>query len=101
MAVQASVTVSGGSIQPVADIRLRGQGNGEVSIKWSLDTDGWTFTSNGIDLNNSNFQKDGPSNNGKNYTWKRKADGADGSTVKYTINVTNGTTTQTLDPSII
>jgi len=103
MAAQVTVSVSGGNITAQPDpVSLRGQGNGVVSIKWDLDTPGWSFTGSGIDISNSNFQKDGPSNNNKSYSWKRKSGGADSSTVKYTINVVDSNNNNlSLDPTII
>ncbi len=103
MPVQASVTVTAAGIQVSPDpIDLTGQGRGAVVINWDIQTSGWSFTSNGIALSNGNFDDNGsPPGNRQRYTWTRKPDGADGTTVKYSISATDGTNTKELDPSII
>lgn len=103
MPIQASVTVTPAGIQVSPDtIDLTGQGQGAVVIQWDIDTTGWSFTSSGIGMGNPNFDDNGsPPGNRQRYTRTRSPNGADGTTVKYSINVTDGTNTQMLDPSII
>ena len=86
-------------------ISLKGQGNGAVVIQWDIDpgsTQGWSFGTSGIDIKNpaGHFTHGGAGNGNKRYTWTRDAHGADGKPYRYTINVTNGTATMSLDPII-
>jgi len=86
---------------------------GNVDIFWVVQPDPWTFTENnggvstGIDIKNAPgglFKDKGgrdklgnPSQ--KHHNWERKT--ADNKTYKYIINVTDGTTTLSLDPFIV
>jgi len=68
------------------------------SVPWHIRTSGWTFVAGtGITLNNHpgwSVQPASPTN------WVAHGQ-KDGATIKYTINVTNGTATLTWDPRII
>lgn len=103
MPVQANVTVTAAGIQVSPEpINLTGQGQGAVVIQWDITTPGWSFTSNGIGISNPNFGDGGSApGNRQRFTWTRRPNGADGSTVKYSIAVTDGTTPQVWDPNII
>jgi hypothetical protein len=86
---------------------------GQVDIFWVVQPDPWTFTENsggvstGIDIKKvpgGRFKDKGgkdqagnPSH--KTHNWERMA--ADGQTYRYTINVTDGTTILSWDPSIV
>ena len=72
-----------------------------VNLHWKISTPGWTFPSNGIAIANSGTEFSEPEvkNNGKQFKWKDK--NTPGLSFKYTITVTNGTTTKSLDPTII
>lgn len=104
MPVQASVSVTATGIQVSPEpIDLTGQGRGAVVIQWDISTAGWSFTSAGIGISNPNFGDGGAApGNRQRFTWTRRANAADGSTVKYSISVTDGTNPpQVLDPNII
>jgi len=103
MPVLAIVVVTAGGIQVSPEpINLTGQGQGAVVIQWDIQTPGWSFTPSGIGIDNPQFGDGGsPPGNRQRFTWTRKPNGADGSTVKYSISVTDGTTPQMVDPSII
>jgi hypothetical protein len=68
------------------------------AVPWHIRTNGWTFvTGTGITLNNHpgwSVQPASPVN------WVAKGQ-KDGATIKYAINVTNGTVTVSWDPRII
>ena len=68
------------------------------SIPWHIRTNGWTFVAGtGITLNNHpgwSVQPASPTN------WVAKGQ-KDGTTIKYSINVTNGSVTVPWDPRII
>lgn len=87
-------------------IRLKGQGNGAVVIQWDIDprsTPGWSFAANGIAIGNhgNKFGNSGPANGNRRFTWIRNPNQADGEFYKYSIGVTNGTTTVIVDPIIV
>jgi len=102
MPVQANITVTAtGILVSPEPIDLTGQGQGAVVIQWDITSAGWSFTPSGIGISNPNFGGGGPVTGNRRFTWTRKPNGADGSTIKYSISVTDGTTPQVLDPSII
>ena len=88
-------------------------GLGSTDIFWVVQPDPWVFTENaggvstGIDIKKAPsglFKDKGGKDNAGNpsrkaHNWQRMA--ADGNTYSYTINVTDGTTTLSWDPSIV
>lgn len=99
---QVNVTVSGNQIAvDKPSLNLVGQGR-NVELMWNLQTQGWTFTSTGIVIDNNTdgmFHDPQLTQQGTRYIWIDTNTG--GLTYKYTINVTNGTSTLSLDPTII
>lgn len=79
---------------------LRGSGP-NVEIQWHIATQGWTFPDNGIVIsgNDGQFHDGHMAQQGTRYIWTDNNSG--GKTYKYTVNVTNGSTPLSLDPSII
>jgi len=87
-------------------INLKGHGHGAVPIQWDIDpqsSPGWSFATNGIAISkpSNHFGHGGPSDGNKHYTWTRNPNQANGQHYKYSISVTNGTTTVIVDPGII
>jgi hypothetical protein len=102
--VTKTVTASSITIQVQVSpdpINLAGQGQGAVPIQWDIATQGWSFAENGIAIGNPKFSNGGPANGNRRYTWTRNPNQADGQTYKYSISVTDGTSTVILDPNII
>ena len=99
MATQATVTIANNVISVTPDPVPAGNGQ-NVNIHWSISTDGWTFPSNGIVIANGTgvFSDPEVKDNGKTFKWKDKND--NNLSYKYTINVTNGTTPLSKDPTI-
>lgn len=79
---------------------LRGMGP-TITIQWLIATQGWTFPANGIVItdNDGQFHDGHMAQQGTRYIWIDNNSG--GKTYKYTVNVMNGSTPLTLDPSII
>lgn len=78
---------------------LRGMGP-TITIQWLIATQGWTFPDDGIVIHDNDGQfHGGQAQQGTRYIWID--DNSGGKTYKYTVNVTNGSTPLTLDPSII
>ena len=76
-------------------------GNGRnVPFNWTIATNGWTFTANGIDIpaGGNQFSGGHPSAQGKQFHWVDKNDVA--GTYKYNVNVTNNSVNASLDPTI-
>jgi hypothetical protein len=70
-----------------------------VHIMWKIENSpGWSFTSNGIVIKNNDGQFDSPEPAGPNFKWHDK--NSNNKNYPYTVNVTDGTTTLTLDPAI-
>ncbi|HEY0856130.1 MAG TPA: hypothetical protein VGE16_03690 [Albitalea sp.] len=69
-------------------------------IQWNLTTPGWTFPSNGIEIegNDGEFTQLRPTDEGTKFKCMDRNTG--GKAYKYNINVTNGKTTLSLDPII-
>ena len=81
--------------------RLSMLGKGiDALIQWDLVTPGWTFPDNGIviDDNLGEFTRLHVVDEGRKF-WCFDRN-SDGKTYKYSVNVTNGQTTLTLDPTI-
>lgn len=98
MAIQATVSITNNVISVTPDpLPVRGS---NVEVHWDISTAGWTFPSNGIVIKNpgSEFSDPEVKNNGNRFKWKDK--NASVGTYKYAINVTNGTTPLSLDPTI-
>lgn len=72
----------------------------DVHIQWMLKTSGWTFPANGIVIhgNDGEFIDLAPTDNGRKFTGVDRNTNA--KSYKYDINVSNGTTTLALDPTI-
>jgi hypothetical protein len=72
-----------------------------AALQWNITTGGWTFPSDGIDVANGagEFYGGNVVQNGTRYvlTDRNSVRAQD----KYTVKVTNGTQTLTLDPIII
>ena len=99
MAIQATVSIANNVISVTPD-PLPVSGN-NINIHWDISTPGWTFPSNGIVITNpgSEFEDPEVQNNGNRFKWKDKNSSA--GNYKYAINVTNGSTPLTFDPTII
>ena len=74
------------------------------TIQWDIpqnQTGGWTFPATGIAISGNTGQFHGPGvvQQGKRFIWQDN--NTDNQTYKYTVSVTNGTSTLTLDPNII
>ena len=98
---QVNVTVSGGQVSvDTPTLNLRGKGH-VITIHWVMGTDGLRFTDTGIVIpeNTGQFTGNQLQPNGQLYIWIDQND--DGRTYKYTVNVTNGTSTLSLDPIIV
>jgi hypothetical protein len=88
-------------------------GLGPVDIFWTVQPAPWMFTENsggvstGIDIKHAptgRFKDKGGKDSAGNpsrkaHNWERR--NADGNTYRYTINVTDGTTTLSWDPQIV
>jgi hypothetical protein len=73
----------------------------DVSIYWTICTPGWEFTDEGIVIHENRSQFIEPRREGKDrngFHWKSR--NTHKKLYKYTINVTNGTTTASRDPGI-
>jgi len=86
-------------------VNLKGHGNRAVKIDFDIDpasTPGWTFSDvDGIVIHDpANFDNNGHSSGHKRHTWTRKGGQVNKGFVKYSISVTNGTTTVIVDPAI-
>jgi len=99
MATQANISITNNRISVSPD-PLPVTGN-NINIHWDIDTAGWTFPSNGIVITDPGDEFSDPEvqNNGKRFKWKDK--NSSGGSYKYAINVTNGSTPLSLDPTII
>ena len=95
----ATVTVANNIVSVTPDPLPAGPGN-NVNLHWNISTNGWTFPSNGIVITNpgDQFSDAQVLNNGRQFKWKDK--NTNSVRYKYTINVTNGSTTLSLDPTI-
>lgn len=95
----ATVTIANNVVSVTPDPLPAGPGN-NVNLQWNINTNGWTFPSNGIVITNPGDQFSDPEvkNNGKQFKWKDK--NTNSLSYKYTINVSNGTSTLSLDPTI-
>ena len=70
-----------------------------VSIRWRIGTRGWKFTDNGIVIHRNHNQFVARRHEGSQvFHWQSR--NTDRRRYKYTVNVTNGTTTATRDPGI-
>jgi len=99
---QIIVTVSGNQIALNRDpVDLRGAGR-NVQLMWILQTPGWTFAGDGIDINGNDgqFSQHQLAEHGSRCIWIDANSG--GKTYKYTVQVASaGGQTLQLDPGII
>jgi hypothetical protein len=98
----STVTITVSPEPVVLDKNTNGQGEG-AHVHWDISngsTNGWKFSGAGIviDKPGNKFSNKGQSGGGKRHTWQR--DDVDGNDYKYTISVTNGDVTATVDPTI-
>jgi hypothetical protein len=109
----------GGALSPVviwvnedpvdlADVDAgNGVDNPNASIDWKIATPGWKFTGNGIAIERAGGKftdKGNPGGDRRHHRWqreKKEATSTPDHKHKYTITVTDGTTTQSWDPWII
>ena len=101
MAQHVAVTVTNNAITVDPDSLYMGKANNQP-IEWTIQTDNWTFPANGIVIKDPKDQfYDGGkvTGNDKKYKWNDK--NTDGNTYPYTVNLTNGASTLSLDPTII
>ena len=96
MAEQVKVTITGKVIS--VDIEPVKPKDKNVNIHWTIDTAGWDFTANGIVIEDNQGQFSEPEKKNKFFKWKDKND--DKKKYKYTVNVTDGKETISLDPWI-
>lgn len=100
MAIHATVTIANSVISVVPDPLSMGKANNQV-IEWNIQTNNWTFPDDGIVITsdpNGQFSGGGTTGNGNKYTLHNK--NTDSNRYKYTVNVVNGATRLTLDPTI-
>ena len=99
MSVDITVSIGNNTISASPDPAGAGKGK-NVPFKWTIVTDGWTFTSNGIEIPNNGGQFGNPhsSAQGKQFHWVDKNDNK--TAYKYNVNVTNGGPPLSLDPTI-
>ena len=100
MSSKVMVSVSGNVVSvDVSNLRMAGKGH-NAPIEWEMATSGWSFPSNGIVIkgNDGQFTQLQTYDQGRKFKCNDKND--DGKTYKYDVNVTNGQTTLTLDPTI-
>lgn len=100
MSNKVQVTVINGV--PSVDIdKLKPSGKG-VTLEWKLkNSNGWSFASNGIAIDNNTGQFTSPTrkDNGNTFTWDDA--NSDGKTYKYTVWVQQGSNPAiSLDPQI-
>jgi len=97
----ATVSVSNNVVSVSID-PIRAGTSQNINIEWDIDngSSAWTFTSTGIVVTGGDgvFTDPELKSNGKKFKWKDK--NAAYASYKYTINVTDGTTTLSLDPTI-
>jgi hypothetical protein len=99
MAEQVEVRIVNGEVSvDKPELDLRGKGP-NVLIHWKIRENGWNFTANGIEIQGNTGQFTEPEPQGPNFRWKNKNN--DHARYKYTVNVTNGTSTLSKDPFII
>lgn len=107
MPISQNITVSQSSgvwaIDPVADINMRGQGQG--AITWTITTTGWNFNSStgiAIDTNADQINNHPGQMPNQPNQWKATNHNNRNCDVKYTINVVPaaGGATVSLDPTI-
>jgi len=96
----ATVTVqSCGKIQVTPDPIVVANGNKPV-MRWTLETSGWSFTDNGIDILKPGGQFDGKAKeSARSFKWKNN--NSMPGTYKYDVYVTDGSTTCRYDPTIV
>lgn len=100
MSVDITVSIdSNNNITVIPDPAPSGHGR-NIPFKWTIVTNGWTFTSKGIDIPNNGGQFSGGNSTaqGRQFHWVDKNDNTN--PYKYDVNVTNGTTTLNRDPTI-
>lgn len=77
---------------------------GRGAIVWKIDdansSSGWRFTSDGIEIRDSGGEFDDPRPGPQVFTWNNRNSKSGTNSYKYTIRVTDGTTTYALDPTI-
>lgn len=98
-----NVTVANNQVavdQPRLDLSGAGR---NVQIQWIIQTSGWTFPSDAdgvvISGNTGQFTGGHVAQQGTRYIWTDA--NSDSQEYKYTVKVTNGSTTLPLDPIII
>jgi hypothetical protein len=97
-----TVTVNNGQVSVSPDPVSIGRGEGRnVQLRWRIGTPGWSFPANGIVIKNNNgeFSNDAVADQGTGFFMDDHNDRI--GSYPYTVNVTNGQQTLTLDPTII
>ena len=83
-------------------IEFRTTGRG--AIVWKIDdansSSGWHFTNDGIEIRDPGGEFDNPRPGPQVFTWNNRNSKSGTNSYKYTIRVTDGTTTYALDPTI-
>jgi hypothetical protein len=96
---QVEVTVTGDRVSVnVEDLKMGKQKN--VTIKWQLQTAGWTFPSDGIVVHDNDGQFSNFKVNGGGRTFSCVDANTNTKDYKYDVRVTDGKRVLVLDPTI-
>ena len=95
-----SVTIDSNNRISVSPDPVPVGGGRNVPLNWTIATNGWTFTANGIDIPAGGGQFSGghPSAQGRQFHWVDKNDLT--GTYKYNVNVTKNGVNASEDPTI-
>jgi hypothetical protein len=99
MTAPVVVTIQGNQVSvDQQNLKVRGQNQ---QLQWTIQTPGWTFPQNGISIADGDGEFHDPvmAEQGKRFiVWDNNSSPGQ---FKYTVNVTNGRQTLSLDPYII
>lgn len=96
---QVEVTVNGDQVSvDVEDLKMGKQK--DVTIRWQIQTNGWTFPSNGIVVHDNDGQFSDFKVNGSGKVFSCLDKNTNTKDYKYDVTVTDGKRTLVLDPTI-
>jgi hypothetical protein len=103
MAEQVQVRIVSGNIQCDPERLVLKKGEKDVSIRWKItpSSEPWVFTDDGVVIKSPDDQFSGKAkeDGGKTFHWSDK--NGNNKEYPYTVNLTNGAQTLTLDPTIV
>jgi hypothetical protein len=94
-----TVTVVGGHIVLTPDPLPVGAGH-NVLLTWTIATAGWTFAGDGIDVDGNDGEFGAPQVAPDGHSVQETDKDDNGTAYKYTVTLTDGTHTLTVDPTI-